>query len=427
MNENIDNTYQIDTSRLLAYTKNLHFTPNSREIIYLDLYSNKRLNDFLQHNANKIEQLFAQHKYKFIYLPKFIRELNFKDILNYNYPCSKTNPDLNNLDETTQLIYQMVYKGVLTPIPNGPILVRYKFGLSNRENNLAKAYGRTPASIFSYFVLPLDATDSEYMEIFSDYISKCGEEPILYSLPHSEGSNLNLNDIVASDKEIKNNLRFQREKSKDSADGVEEIASDPKNQHRSFSIPFIGRIRKKKEIAKANEEALRIQEEIKDRVETLRKMGITELVIESLFHPTPPPVSQMRISSEYRLFLTDYDNREIKIPPLAKSLYFLYLNHPEGIRFKELTDHQQELRQYYQTISNRINQFKLISSIDDLVDSTKNSVNEKCSIIRSAFLNEFDESIVNPYLITSGFDIIKKIPFDRSLLVDDAHILLRML
>jgi hypothetical protein len=38
---------------------------------------------------------------------------------------------------------------------------------------------------------------------------------------------------------------------------------------------------------------------------------------------------------------------EIKMEPLTKAVYLLFLNHPEGILFKHLPDYRQELANIY--------------------------------------------------------------------------------
>ena len=76
------------------------------------------------------------------------------------------------------------------------------------------------------------------------------------------------------------------------------------------------------------------------------------------------------------------DNNKIKMPILSKVLYFVFLNHQEGIYLKDLVDYKEELLYWYKKLSNRKN---IDKSIDDLVNPVSNSVNEKISRIRKAF------------------------------------------
>ena len=91
------------------------------------------------------------------------------------------------------------------------------------------------------------------------------------------------------------------------------------------------------------------------------------------------------IDRDYHIYLTDAEGHqivEVKMPSLPKVLYFALLKHPEGIAIKELSDYRDELMEYYREVS-----YKSLKeqSIDDLVDSTKNSANEKISRIRNIF------------------------------------------
>ena len=62
-------------------------------------------------------------------------------------------------------------------------------------------------------------------------------------------------------------------------------------------------------------------------------------------------------------------------------------------------------------------------SIDDLVDSTGNSINEKCSRIRAAFVSRFSDDLAKNYYITGSSGQAKYIPLDRGLVMDEAGIM----
>ena len=157
-------------------------------------------------------------------------------------------------------------------------------------------------------------------------------------------------------------------------------------------------------------------DEIKDRIEQLRQTGIGEMVIKSLFQfDDTVKLSRLVITNDNRIFLPDYSNMEIMMSSLPKTVYFLFLKHPEGILFKNLVDYREELMKIYLHISNRENITDLYRSVKDITDPTKNAINEKCSRIREAFIKQFDESIAQNYFIT-GFRLEpKKIILDRKL------------
>lgn len=153
--------------------------------------------------------------------------------------------------------------------------------------------------------------------------------------------------------------------------------------------------------------------EVQLLVERLRQSGVGEVALQRLFKPT---LNLSRLHIQYgRIFLPDYNNMEIKMPTLSKAIYMLYLRHPEGIMFSYLPDYRDELLHLYGMISGRDNREEIRRSIDDVTDPTRNSINEKCSRIKQAFLREFDDSIARNYYITGERGEAKRILLSRDL------------
>lgn len=158
----------------------------------------------------------------------------------------------------------------------------------------------------------------------------------------------------------------------------------------------------------------RLMDEIRQKVEQLRSLGISEAIIKDLFMPKQE-LSRMLITKDYRIFLPDYNNMEIKLTALPKAVYFLFLRHPEGIMFKELSDYRHELAFIYNKLTNRSDNEAVRQSIDDITNPLKNSINEKCARIREAFVGKFSESIAQNYIVIGYRGEPKKITLDRSL------------
>ena len=167
-----------------------------------------------------------------------------------------------------------------------------------------------------------------------------------------------------------------------------------------------------------------IAEEIQTRISQLYAMGVSEYIISKIVSLPEPKLSTLLITEDFRIFLPDYNNMEIKMPTLSKALYFFYLRHPEGVLFKELRDHKAELSEIYRTISPLENMDKIEKSIDDIIDSTKNSVNEKCSRIKAAFVSQFNDNLAKNYYITGVAGEPKTIWLDRKLILDKSGLLL---
>ncbi|NCB85824.1 MAG: hypothetical protein EOM44_15265 [Bacteroidia bacterium] len=163
-------------------------------------------------------------------------------------------------------------------------------------------------------------------------------------------------------------------------------------------------------------EANKIIDEIKERIEKLKKIGVNEIMLNSLLLPKAE-VSRITITKDFRILLNDYGNKEIFLTPLPKAVFILFLKHPDGIMFKHLSDYREELMMIYSKITPKSELQDIVESINDVVDPTKNSINEKCSRIKEAFLKEFDEALAKNYFITGERATHKKIIIDRNLVV----------
>jgi tetratricopeptide (TPR) repeat protein len=150
--------------------------------------------------------------------------------------------------------------------------------------------------------------------------------------------------------------------------------------------------------------------EIQDKIDKLIQSGNQHLLLNILGHHyamNQKPgttgqngLSRLVISDDFRLFLPDYNNLEIELTPLPKTVFLFFLRHPEGVLLKFLIDHHSELLGIYKLVSNRETWDEMVFSIDELTNPTKNSINEKCSRIKEAFVNHFEDRIARNYYIS---------------------------
>ena len=127
-------------------------------------------------------------------------------------------------------------------------------------------------------------------------------------------------------------------------------------------------------------------------------------------------LSMLTIAKDGTILLSDYQ-KEIKMEPIVKAVYLLFLKHPEGIAFKYLPDYRKELTDLYQIIKPFGLTERAIRSIEDVTNPLLNSINEKCSRIRAAFLSEVDSTLLEQYIVTGKGGEVKKILLSRDLVV----------
>ena len=143
---------------------------------------------------------------------------------------------------------------------------------------------------------------------------------------------------------------------------------------------------------------------------------------EVMFSITPKPFPFTELSRlvitplTYTVLLPDYD-REIHFTAQVKALYCLFLNHPEGIRMKEISDYKEEYIHLYFCLTNRSDTDKLRESVNRLLDvCNPNALNVKksqCNLaIRRAIPNH---DLRKHYEIEVNYGLPHKINLDRSL------------
>ena len=125
--------------------------------------------------------------------------------------------------------------------------------------------------------------------------------------------------------------------------------------------------------------------------------------------------SRITIKTDGTIVLSDY-NKEVRMEPLTKAVYLLFLKHPEGIAFKHLPDYRKELAELYVKIKPLGLNDRVIKSIEDVTNPLLNSINEKCSRIKAAFLSEVDATLADQYYITGKSGEQKKVTLPRKLI-----------
>ena len=154
-------------------------------------------------------------------------------------------------------------------------------------------------------------------------------------------------------------------------------------------------------------------DEVKEKVRKLKAYGIDEAEIvaamneEELF-------PQLIVTEDYKIVLDDGTNTEVKMEPIVKAVYLLFLSHPEGIVLKCLPDYQKELTELYLLLRPYGLTSRVKKSIMDVTNPTQNSINEKCARIRKLFSSVLPQSVSRYYAISGKRGEAKKIDLVRA-------------
>lgn len=176
-----------------------------------------------------------------------------------------------------------------------------------------------------------------------------------------------------------------------------------------------------------NEEMKKILEDIQSQLDAIRLKGISEAVISKYIQPRPK-LSHIRVTKEFRIILDDYNGMEIKMEPLVKAVYILFLRHEDGIAFKDLSDYRVELEYIYRAIKQKRNDVdtmlqnqilppQISPNIAKITNPLDNSINEKCTRIKEAFISHFHDSIARHYYIQGGRTREKVIDLPHDLII----------
>ena len=338
----------------ILFDLNLPFTPDVHDVIYVENEYAPAINGYIQEHYEEIQQQFLSKKASFIYLAKLCGQEVPKEVLHYMFPFLQQKSSFANGDLTIETLNSHILSGSI----EGPALIHFVRMEAENPNN------------YYYTYRPLVADASiPLSEQFERYLKH-----LTFSYRGGSGTSFNA---------------LSKPKNEDDV-------ADHYFNNGSDNILF------------ADKSIDDLTIEIQQRIIELRKRGVQLYLLNELVEEQPT-LSRLVITKDFRIILPDYNNMEITMMPLPKAVYLLFLKHPEGISFKQLRNYYTELLDIYKQISNRIIESNIESSIRDLTDPTKNSINEKCARIREAFLKQFDNAYAQHYYITGKRSEPKKI------------------
>ena len=120
--------------------------------------------------------------------------------------------------------------------------------------------------------------------------------------------------------------------------------------------------------------------------------------LESFAEPANPPV-ELFIDKRYIIRMGDPNGPMLQLRPLVKTLFILFLRHPEGILLKQRDSFRAELEEIYSTINPNTFREDVKARIARLVDLEDNSFSEKASVLNARLEELLPEGIAGDYQI----------------------------
>ena len=364
---------------------NLPFNPVRGQVIFVDSDNNKRINSFIISNYDWLRSMFRVKGLDFCYLPLLGEEL-----ISYHAPYLS--------DKQRQDLLQGVPSIASLIEAQSPSLLYALDDEGDGELRLLPINARWYNKLDKVFTT---LADSIRKDLASHYPTRRHEDVV--SEPTIRYS------LSEDGPDIESDIRFSLSGRKHDAEQSEEVAKKP-----NVRFHYERREVSADDLFDAESEAL--ISEIKKHIEALRNKGINTMFLHSIIDEGER-LSSLLITKDYRIFLPEYQNREIIMPALPKAVFILFLKHPEGIRFKDLADYHDELLSIYRALSPIGGAQRQLQSIQAVTNPMSNSINEKCAQIREAFIKHFDDSLAKNYYITGKKGEPKRIVLAPSLVV----------
>ena len=356
----------------------LPFKPEKCQVIYVENEFDEAANRFINENYEEICQLFNNYEMEFIYLPKLVFDEAMKKKLYYYAPYIPASFFDHQLPSNTLLDY------MARPENRSKIQPSVLF-------HFEKSKGRWT---FGGKVL---AIDKYLLELY----------PALTFVSEIVVAKGKVEDSEKKTQPIKPIRLSYKRKIKEEPT----ICQEPSLF--TDCCQNISTVEKERE--EEEEKVNQILGELKDKVRELRLSGVSLMAIHNMIDQQEP-LSRVVITPDYRIFLPDYNNIEIEMGALPKSVYFLFLRYPKGIIIKHLADYRGELYKIYKQLRPETDEMTLEATIAKVTDPLRNAMNENLARIRKAFVEKFDERLARNYIITGDKGSEYLIPLDRKLI-----------
>jgi len=317
-------------------------------------------------------------------LPYLLQSEDYQSVVSYNRPYLH-----NNIEGiSTTEVYQKIKSKLVKPFDGAGLVLIDK--ISDKFD------------FFSGFRLPHNKPLIQQFEVSISFFQNEIDEIIL-----SKGDNKPMFKIIGKKNDLDNDFNVLHEQ-------IVEYNQEPAEKKTSSNICYSIELNADNLF---HYDAYRIADEIRSRIQLLKEsnsLGLIGDILEEILGATQK-LSKLFITNDYRIFFFFFGMKEIEMAPLPKSVFILFLRHPEGILFKELVDYRDELLSIYRNVTVHENIDRAMDSIRAMTDPMNNSINEKCSRIREAFLKVITEDLAQNYYVTGNRGEVKKIIIDRSL------------
>ena len=162
-----------------------------------------------------------------------------------------------------------------------------------------------------------------------------------------------------------------------------------------------------------DEDAASIVAQIKTLLKQLKTKGATDKEIDSLLTDEDKP-GRAYVDSKGMLVLPDAGGVQIRLTPMERTLYILFLRYPDGINADELWRYWDELCDIYgsQTIYDDIDLIE--DAVEGICDEEKVTWYTNVSRIKRKITDRLGKRMAEQYIIKRGEDGLYRITASRA-------------
>ena len=401
---------------------NLPFNPDAKQVIYVESNFDEKVNAFIKDNYDALVAEFNIHGLDFVYLPLYFNADDIETKVRYYAPYLVSQIKEQDKLRSSFLLDFMVRPENRASVPPSLLFApkqeqsEWVFqGLSLDDMLGGKLCVIEIAKRVSETIILSHATPGD------DCLYREGEKS-------DDGEGIRFRKVSRGDDEREEKCRKARKtsfgsnlfsdfikKCFGSESEVNPSVDEAENVCEEERILFSKVMDETKEsFLKGEREIEEILKNIQTNVGKLRLMGVALGAIHE-FIDELEPLSPLVITEDLRIFLPQYNNIEIELSAQRKALFFLFLNHPEGIVLQRLEDYHNEFVNYYKQTNNGVLTPKMEDSIKKLEEYGNNQLNVLITRIREAFCLKFDERLARNYFISGERGLLYRIPLDRDL------------
>ena len=337
-----------------------------KELVYVASEKDEVIENMLTNDLERFNKWAEPLEMRVVYLPSLYKRLIADDVVEYRKPSSDSCVLSHKPIGNDYMLQYLIHPEDAEKMKGGFLWTQTEV----RSDHYVRTY-------ICYY-LPLSSKSDLSIEQQLDNIKKIISDNALWLTPHV---NCEVHNIGGNEEEDFADNNFNSQYSWYGQEDIEDLMTD-----------------------------------IKEKITLLRQRGIAQHILEELIRPDDR-LSRLVVTKDFRILLPDYNNMEIKMEPLAKAVYLLFLSHPEGIVFKCLPDYRKELAEIYVKLRPLGLTDRALQSIEDVTNPLLNSINEKCARIRGAFVGQFDDHMARHYYIDGRRGEAKKISLPRDLVI----------